>query len=143
MSCPVATLAERMPTTRPRRATNQRVATVAPSTMAVIPVPKPTTNPQSAMRCQACVIVSEATRPAMMIDSAETTTLRRPKRAIMAAANGAIRPNSSSRIDSAEEICVVLQPNSFSSGRMNTPGAPTEAELISEVRNVTATITQP
>ena len=61
----------------------------------------------------------------------------------MAAANGAIKPNSSSRIDNAEEICVVLQPNSFSSGRMNTPGAPTEAELISEVRNVTATITQP
>jgi len=60
-----------------------------------------------------------------------------------AAAKGAIRPNNSRRIDSAEDICVVLQPNSFSSGRMKTPGAPTEAELISAVRNVTATMTQP
>jgi hypothetical protein len=37
----------------------------------------------------------------------------------------------------------VDQPNSFSSGKMNTPGAPTEAELISEVKNVTATTIQP
>ena len=29
------------------------------------------------------------------------------------------------RIDSAEEISAVLQPNSFCSGTMKTPGAPT------------------
>ena len=35
-NCPVATLAVRMPTTRPRRAANQRAATVAPSTAPIL-----------------------------------------------------------------------------------------------------------
>ena len=48
MSCPVALLAVSMPTTRPRRSANQRVATVAPRTSATMPVPRPTTTPQSA-----------------------------------------------------------------------------------------------
>jgi len=47
------------------------------------------------------------------------------------------------RIDSAEEISAVVQPNSFCSGTMNTPGAPTAPALISAVRKVTPTITQP
>ena len=60
-----------------------------------------------------------------------------------AAANGAIRPNRMKRIDSAEEISAVLQPNSFCSGTMNTPGAPTVPAEISAVRKVTPTIAQP
>ena len=59
---PVATLAVRMPTTRPRRATNQRAEIVAPSTSAVMPVPRPITTPHSSTRCQTCVMNSEATR---------------------------------------------------------------------------------
>jgi hypothetical protein len=38
------------------------------------------------------------------------------------------------RIDSAEEIYAVVQPNSFCSGTMKTPGAPTVPALISAVR---------
>ena len=60
-----------------------------------------------------------------------------------AAANGAISPNRMKRIDNAEEISAVVQPNSFCSGTMNTPGAPTAPALISAVRKVTPTITQP
>ncbi len=47
------------------------------------------------------------------------------------------------RIDSAEEISALLQPNSFCSGTMNTPGAPTVPAEISAARKVTPTITQP
>ncbi len=77
-SCPVATLAVSMPITRPRRATNQRVAMVAPSTSAVMPVPIPITTPHSRMSCQTCVIASEVTRPETTISCAANVTLRRP-----------------------------------------------------------------
>ena len=75
---PVAVLAVRMPTTRPRRPTNQRVATVAPRTSAVMPVPNPTTKPQSRTSCHTCVMNSDSTRPPTMRVSADTTTLRTP-----------------------------------------------------------------
>ncbi|MEH2589158.1 hypothetical protein V1273_002997 [Bradyrhizobium sp. AZCC 1721] len=77
-SCPVATLAVRMPTTRPRRATNQRAAIVAPSTSAVMPVPSPIITPHSSMSCQTCVIASDAARPETTISSASSVTLRSP-----------------------------------------------------------------
>ncbi|MNW05236.1 hypothetical protein D3C71_2014540 [compost metagenome] len=55
-SWPVALLAVISPTTSPRRLSNQRVATVAPSTSAVMPVPTPSTTPQIATRCQSSVM---------------------------------------------------------------------------------------
>ena len=77
-SCPVATLAVRMPTTSPRRAENQRAAIVAPNTSAVMPVPMPITTPQSSISCQTWLIASEARSPDMTISCAATVTLRRP-----------------------------------------------------------------
>ena len=61
-SWPVAAPPLRMPTTRPRRAVNQRAATVADSTVARKPVPAPTTKPHIRMSCHAyCIIEVEAT----------------------------------------------------------------------------------
>ena len=40
--------------TSPRRCENQRVATVAPSTIAVSPVPNPTTTPQNRIELPDC-----------------------------------------------------------------------------------------
>ena len=77
-SCPVATLAVRIPTTRPRRALNQRAATVAPRTSAVIPVPMPITTPHSNSKCQTFVMASEAKSAEATIRSADSVTLRRP-----------------------------------------------------------------
>ena len=77
-SCPVATLAVRIPITSPRRTANQRAATVAPSTSAVMPVPMPTTMPHSNIKCQIFVIASEATSAETTISNAESVTLRRP-----------------------------------------------------------------
>ncbi len=42
---------------------NQRADTVAASTMAVRPVPRPTTTPQSSSSCQSSVMNSEPTKP--------------------------------------------------------------------------------
>jgi hypothetical protein len=50
-SCPVAVLAVRMPMTRPRRAVNHRWTIVAPRTIAVVPVPSPTSTPQKSTSC--------------------------------------------------------------------------------------------
>jgi len=67
-----------MPTTRPRRAENQRAAMVAPSTRAVSPVPKPTTKPHSNSSCHSCVMASDTAMPATTINSEASVTLRRP-----------------------------------------------------------------
>ena len=77
-SWPVATLAVMMPTTRPRRWANQRVAMVAPSTSAVMPVPMPITTPHNSISCQTFVMASEATSAEITISCAASVTLRRP-----------------------------------------------------------------
>ena len=46
MSCPVAFAAVSTPLTSPRRATNQRVDTVATKAIDIEPVPSPTQTPQ-------------------------------------------------------------------------------------------------
>ena len=52
MSCPVLVLADSSPVTSPRSLTNQRVATVAPRTLATSPVPSPDRNPNARVSCQ-------------------------------------------------------------------------------------------
>ena len=110
---PVATLAVRMPTTRPRRASNQRAATVALSTSAVMPVPMPTTTPHSRINCQTSPSHSDShergddDQQCRQRDVAEAVAVHN------AAANGAINPNKMKRIDNADEISAVLQPNSL------------------------------
>ena len=88
----MAVLAVSMPTTSPRRCWNQRAATVAPSTSATMPVPRPISTPQSATSCQSSVMNSEARTPDDTMPIAATTTARTPKRLMKAAANGAISP---------------------------------------------------
>ena len=116
---------------------------VAPSTSATMPVPIPTTTPQSAMSCQTSVIAIEPRIPETIIAIADTTTGRTPKRLMRAAANGPISPNRASRTASATEISSVLQPNSFSSGWMMTPGAPMAPAVASMTRNVAPATNQP
>jgi hypothetical protein len=53
-----------------------------------------------------------------------------------AAENGAISPKSAMRRASAEEMSAALQPNSFSSGSMMTPGAPIAPAVASMTRKV-------
>ena len=58
---------------------NQRVATVAASTMAVSPVPMPTTRPQSTMSCHTCVMASDASSPPAISTAAQIMTRRKPE----------------------------------------------------------------
>jgi hypothetical protein len=69
-SCPVAAPPLRMPTTSPRRAVNQRAATVADSTVARKPVPAPTTKPHIRMSCHAYCIIDVMATPAATSASA-------------------------------------------------------------------------
>jgi len=89
---PVAVLAVSTPITVPRRETNQRLTTVAPSTIAVVPVPSPTRIPQLTTSCQLERICEVSATPAQ-IRARETSTVRRmPNRSIKAAANGPTSP---------------------------------------------------
>ena len=142
-SCPVALEAVISPITSPRRWLNQRVATVAPSTSAVIPVPTPMTTPQSRTICQTSVMKKDATIPPAIIASAVAVTCRTPKRFMKAAANGPSRPNSISRIASAVEISALVQPNSSCRGSSSTPAEPSAPAVASMVRKVTPAATQP
>ena len=140
---PVAVLAARSPMTRPRRAENQRVATVAPSTIAVSPVPTPITTPHNRKSCHNRDIPSDRRMPPEMMPS-ETSIIRlTPNRFMKAAAKGPIRPNSRKRMARAAEISDALQPNSCCRGTMNTPGAPMVPATVSMVRNVTPRTTSP
>ncbi len=77
-SWPVAELAVNTPMTRPRRAVNQRLATTAPSTSAVMPVPKPSTTPQRMNKCQSCVACVASAMPMPTIARPVNITARRP-----------------------------------------------------------------
>src|SRR5471030_1199956 len=142
ISWPVAELAVSRPTTRPRWVSNQRLETTALSTSAVMPEPTPSITPHSTTSCQNCVIRVASARPPATSDSAVTTTLRSPKRSIRMAENGPIRPNSTKRTASADEICSVSQPNSLLKGCIMAPGRPSAADEVSAVRKVMATMTQ-
>ncbi len=142
-SCPVAVLAVSSPTTSPRRWANQRVATVAPRTRAIMPEPVPHSTPQSSRSCQTSVMANEAVMPATIRSSAAATTGRMPKRLSSAAAKGAIRPNSIRRTARAEEMSAVAQPNSCCRGTIITPGALSDPAVASMVRKVAATTAQP
>ena len=132
------------PMTRPRRLTNQRLATVAPSTVAVRPGGQTEhAAPRSARAPTAPSSASRVRGRRRSPPSAEATTLRIPYRCISAAANGATSPNSSSRSASAPEIWPRSQPNSPFSGSSSTPGMPIAAAVASMVRKVTATTAHP
>ncbi len=143
MSWPVAVLAASRPTTRPRRAVNQRLATMAPRTSAVRPVPAPSSTPQSRNSCHSCVTRVASASDTAMKTEAVTMTRRRPKRVMNIAANGPIRPKSTKRTANTDESCSVLQPNSLLSGGNMAPGRPSAAEVVSMAMKVTAATTQP
>ena len=102
--------------TRPRRCSNQRLATVAASGTETAPVALPTTTPQSRSSCQGAVITVVSEAPAAIVASATSITRRTPKRSISAAENGADSPYSRRPIEIASEIVPRDQPYSCCSG---------------------------
>ncbi|CAB5003562.1 unannotated protein [freshwater metagenome] len=92
ISWPLAPAALSTPMTTPRRATNQRVATVLAKTVAMQPLPAPTTTPHSRNSCHGWVICVVSAEPVAMITRATPLTLRSPYRCCSAAANGPMNP---------------------------------------------------
>lgn len=78
--------------TSPRRAVNQRAATVAARTVARNPTPTPTNSPHIRMSCQGSRISAVEATPAATSASAHTTERRTPNFSMTAAANGPMQP---------------------------------------------------
>ena len=85
-------LAVSRPSTTPRRSVNQRLATMAPRTDAMVPVPSPTTTPHSNASCHDAVIKVVRATPVATSASDITMTRRIPSRSISPATNGPDRP---------------------------------------------------
>src|SRR5918995_7181498 len=79
ISCPVALAAVSTPVTKPRRASNHRVATVATNPIEIEPVPTPTSTPHNSTSCQLAVIVTLSAEPDAINSSAAVNTGRTPK----------------------------------------------------------------
>jgi hypothetical protein len=130
--------ADRAPRTSPRRASNQRVATIAASTIEVTPVPAPTQTPHSSINCHVDAILVVSATDTASSDSASSTMRRRPQRSIADAANGPINPKSAILIATAAEMTVRLHPNSLSSDTISTPGVARTAAVTSSTTKVAA-----
>ncbi len=116
---------------------------LAPSTVAMVPVPSPTTTPHSSASCHDAVIRVVRATPAATSASDVTMTRRMPSRSISPAANGPDRPKRKRFTETANDTVARVHPNSRSSGIMSTPGADRMPAVPERVRNVTATTPQP
>src|SRR4051794_12076470 len=142
ISCPVALAAVSTPVTNPRRASNQRFATVATKPIEIAPVPTPTSTPHSNTSCQLAVIVTLSAEPAAINASAAVSTLRTPRRSINAAANGAVSPKSVMLTDIASPTTPCDQPNSWCRGFIITPGTDRKPAAPRIATKLTAATTQ-
>jgi hypothetical protein len=142
INCPIELAAANRPMITPRRARNQRCATVAPSTLPTAPVPRPVTMPQNRNSCQIWVMKTSGARPSAIRPSPASMTRRGPNRSTSPPPSGPPRPKARMLTATASEIAAGPQPNSASSGLISTPGAARTPAAVSSVRTVTATTTQ-
>ena len=140
-NCPLADAAVRAPVTRPRRATNQRDATVDANTVAMHPEPVPTTAPHRRYKCHGADICVVASAPRLMTESAPMVMRRNPYFSWSAAANGPMSPNNNTLILTAVPTMLRLQPNSSRNGSMRIAGVERNPAAPSSVINATTKIT--
>ena len=92
INCPVELELLRIPRAKPRRATNQRLATVAPSTAPSSPTAIPIRTPHKRMSCQSCCIWVVAVIPMISRVRLIRIIRRGPKRSMSHPPRGAVRP---------------------------------------------------
>ena len=143
MSCPVLVLAPRIPVTRPRFRTNQRVATVGPRTLATRPVPSPDSSPNSSVSCQISRTRLVARSAMPVTTRLISTTARTPTRAMSQPLKGPDRPNTTRPAAAANDTDAVDQPGSAVIDSRNAPGAERTPAVTSTTTAVTATTTHP
>jgi hypothetical protein len=109
----------------------------------MMPVPTPLTPPHSSANCHGAWINALAAMLSEISASAITVSVRGPKRSISQPPTGAVSPNTSSPIDTANEITPMLHCVSCCSGTRKTPGAERTPAETSSASAVTATTIQP
>ncbi len=132
----MALAATSAPVTRPRLATNQRLATVAASTVAMQPVPSPTRTPQHSTSCHLVWTRAANPDPLATRSNATGTTRRNPNLTSSAAAKGPISPNSKTFTDTAKPMSPLLHPNSSCNGSIKTAGDARNPAARSKMNNV-------
>ncbi len=142
ISVPVAVLAANSPMIRPRLVANQRLTTVAPSTMATQPVPRPDNTPQVTIRCHGSVMKALAAIETDIRMRALIKVRLTPKVCIRAAANGPTMPYRKMPRPAENDVTLRLQPNACSSGWSRTPGADRMPAAARRARNTTPTTTK-
>ena len=127
-SCPVAVLAVSRPIASPRRAVNQRLTTVAPSTRATIPLPPDQRRPRPARAATAAVTWVARATPAA---SSASAPMRRAPDAEPLHQPAGERPHQPVEEDVDRDRRARwssgLQPNSCSSGTIRTLGVAADA----------------
>ena len=139
-SCPALVAAPNNPCTRPRWATNQRVATAAPSTPPTIPVPIPLRAPQVNAKPNSSVIRVPATALKPIAINPIIAVERVPTRSMSVPMNGPDNPYRSNPIETARLMELRVQPNSVVSAGKKTPGA-TRAPAEMRMAAATAAMT--
>ena len=95
-------------------------------------------TPHVNTNCHAWVTNTLRALPAATTTNAVDVTARIPKRSINAAANGAVRPNSTRLTPTASDSIDRGQPNSSCSGTINTLGAARNPAAPTRARKATA-----
>ena len=141
INCPLAVAAVSAPVTRPRRATNQRAATVEANTVAIHPEPAPTTAPHNKNRCHGALIWVVPSAPRLITASAPMVMRRNPYRNCRAAANGPINPNKMTLMLTAVPTVLRVHPNSSRSGSIRIAGVDLNPAAPSNVMNAVTKMT--
>ena len=120
-----------------------RIATVAPSTPEIMPVPTPLRPPHSSASCHGSWINALAAMLMEMSTSAITASMRGPKRSMSQPLTGAVNPSTRRPMDTAKEMTPTHQFVSSWRGTRKTPGAERTPAETSNASAVTPTTIQP
>ena len=128
---PAAHEAAKIPSTRPRFSTNQRVATVAANPKLSMPLARPNNVPIEKNRCHFSSANVVNPRPAMRDTQEITTIFVNPRCNIKAVPNGAATATIINKAPIIAEISVIDHPKAFIIGNIKTAGV-----LAAEEENI-------
>ena len=131
---PAAHEAAKIPSTRPRFSTNQRVATEAANPKPSMPLASPNNVPIEKNRCHFSNANVVNARPTINNAQEVTTIFVNPRRSMKAVPNGAATATIINKAPIIAEISVIDQPKASIIGNIRTAGV-----LIAEDENIRRT----
>ena len=127
---------------RPRRSSNQRVATTAATAGVAPPAPTATMTPTVAYSCQRLTINAELRTPTPRRTPENAMTVRAPHRSARRPTKGPLSPLKRNDSEATRDSAVRSQPNSASIGLMKTPKALRTPDAASSATAVPPRTTQ-